>query len=130
MTSSITTGNAKEDGRDFQFWFVGRLEEWCHQKNIPFDEGRFGLRNSSGIEIKWGIYNKGEERSQWAVCTAKTAMSILIRGGLVFHFRDPRQENPYREVRLQSQGDYVIWKENVLHTWRMEKDSVILTLRW
>jgi hypothetical protein len=130
MTIFITTGNAKEDGRDFQFWFVGRIEEWCNQKNISFDPGRFGLRNSSGIEIKWGIYNKGEERIQWAECTDKTAMSILIRGGLVFYFRDPRDETPRREVRLQVEGDYVIWREDVLHTWRMEKDSEILTLRW
>jgi len=130
MISNITTGNAAADGNDFSCWFVGRIEEWCKEKGIPFNAGRFGLRNSAGIEIKWGIYKEGEERNEWAGCTDKTAMSILIRGDLVFDFLDPEEKKSVKKVRLKAEGDYVIWKEDVLHTWRMEKDSVILTLRW
>jgi hypothetical protein len=33
-------------------------------------------------------------------------------------------------VRLRNEGDYVIWREDMEHTWRMDEDSEILTLRW
>ena len=29
-----------------------------------------------------------------------------------------------------NEGDYVIWKEDIEHTWKMLDDSVFLTLRW
>jgi hypothetical protein len=130
MISDITSGNAIDDGNDFSYWFVGAIEEWCKERGIPFDAGKFSLRNSDGIEIKWGIYKEGEVRKEWAERSDRTAMSILIRGELVFDFLDPEEKKPGRKVRLKAEGDYVIWKEDVLHTWRMEKDSVILTLRW
>ena len=130
MEEDITTGNAITDGSDFSYWFVGRIEEWCKEKGIPFNAGKFGLRNSAGIEIKWGIYKEGEVRNEWAGCTDRTAMSILIRGELVFDFLDSEDKKSGKKVRLKAEGDYVIWREDVLHTWRMDKDSVILTLRW
>jgi len=126
----ITCGNAIVDGRDFRFWFVGPIQEWCERNDIPFDPGRFGLRNTEGIEIKWGIYKKGEVRPSWAPCSDRTAMSILIRGDLVFRFRNPGNHSDQEEVRLKKEGDYVIWREDVEHIWEMMEDSVILTLRW
>ena len=128
--NDITTGNTITDGRDFSHWFVGRIEEWCKERNIAFDPQRFGLRNSPDIEFKWGIYKEGDERTEWAGRSDRTAMSVLIRGELVFHFRDRLNQTTGKEVRLRAEGDYVIWRENVIHTWRMEKDSVILTLKW
>ncbi len=130
MLSDITTGNAITDGKEFHFWFVGHIEKWCKENNISFDKERFGLRNTSDIEIKWGIYKKGEERSVWALYSDKTAMSILIRGDFTFTFRDADDHSKYREVRLKDEGDYVIWREDLEHTWRMDEDSIILTLRW
>jgi hypothetical protein len=130
MINDITTGNAATDGNDFSCWFVGRIEEWCKEKGIPFDTGKFGLRNTPDIEIKWGIYKEGDERTEFAGCSDRTAMSILIRGDLLFKFINPEDRGKSREVRLKAEGDYVILKEDVLHTWRMDKDSVILTLRW
>jgi hypothetical protein len=126
----ITTGNAKTDGREFHFWFVGQIDKWCKKNNISFDEERFDLRNTGDIEIKWGIYKKGDVRDVWATCSDKIAMSILIRGDFTFFFRDVDDEGNQREVRLLNEGDYVIWRENVEHTWEMDKDSEILTLRW
>jgi len=130
MSLDISTGNAVTDGRDFRFWIVGRIEEWCNEKNIPFDAERFGLRNTGDIEIKWGIHKKGDERTVWASCSDRTGMSILIRGDSTFYFRDVKDHDVITEVRLRSEGDYVIWRENVEHTWRMDEDSVFLTLRW
>ena len=130
MLSDITTGNTKTDGQDFHFWFVGRVEKWCRENNIPFDKEQYGLRNTDDIEIKWGIYKKDEIRNVWASSADKTAMSILIRGDFIFIFREMQDHGKSREVRLKNEGDYVIWREDMEHTWRMDEDSVILTLRW
>lgn len=130
MLSDITTGNTKTDGKDFRFWFAGKIEKWCKANDIPFDKERFGLRNTDDIEIKWGIYKKNEVRTVWASCSDKTAMSILIKGDFIFIFREMQDHSRLREVRLKDEGDYVIWRENMEHTWRMDEDSVILTLRW
>lgn len=130
MLKDITAGNAKKDGAEFRFWFVGRIEEWCKANNMPFDAESFGLRNTGGIEIKWGAYRKDEVRNVLAPRSDKTAMSILVRGDLTFEFREADDHAKCRVVRLRAQGDYVIWREDVEHTWRMDEDSEILTIRW
>jgi hypothetical protein len=130
MISDITTGNATEDGKPFHFWFVGAIERWCKERDIPFQKETFGLRNSADLEIKWGMYKQGDERSDWASCSNMTAMSILIRGDFTFTFRDVHNPSHSRKVRLSREGDYVIWREDMQHTWKMGQDSVILTLRW
>ena len=127
---NITTGNAITDGKEFHYWFVGRIETWCRENNIPFDTERFGLRRSDDIEIKWGIYAKGESRSEWASSSDMTGISILIRGDSTFIFREIHGRDERKEVRLMKEGDFVIWREDVEHTWKMLEDSVFLTLRW
>jgi hypothetical protein len=54
MLSDITTGNTITDGTEFGYWFVGQIDQWCKEKNIPFDPKRFGLRHSKVLEAKWG----------------------------------------------------------------------------
>jgi cupin superfamily acireductone dioxygenase involved in methionine salvage len=130
MLSDITTGNAAEDGEEFRFWFVGQIEKWCRSKGVDFDANRFGLRITDNIEIKWGIYKKGDKRTEWASCSDRTAMSVLISGDFIFTFREVSNKNNIKKVRLKKQGDYVIWREDVEHTWKMIKNSVILTMRW
>jgi len=130
MLSEITSGNAKTDGKPFRFWFVGRIDKWCRENNIPFEREKFGLRQTGDIEIKWGVYKKEDVRDAWAACSDRIAMSILIRGDFTFCFREPDGHSDVREVRLRTAGDYVIWREDVEHTWKMFEDSEILTLRW
>jgi len=130
MISDIKTGNAKSDGAEFSFWFVGSIEEWCRKRGIHFDTEQYGLRQSRDMEVKWGMYTRGDERADWAGCSGRTAMSVLVRGDFTFLFRDPDDHGICREVRLRSQGDYVIWKEDVEHSWHMAEDSEILTIRW
>lgn len=130
MLSDIASGNAKTDGREFRFWFIGKIEKWCSDNGIPFDKDKYGIRNTDEIEIKWGIYKKGDERDVWASCSGRTAMSILVRGDFTFHFREVQDHSKSRDVRLKDEGDYVIWREDVEHSWTMFKDSEILTLRW
>ena len=57
-------------------------------------------------------------------------MSVLIRGNFTFIFREVDNHIKRREVRLRDEGDYVIWRENIEHTWKMDEDSEIITLRW
>ena len=130
MFQEIKTGNTITDGKEFRFWVVGRVEQWCKARNIPFDPEKYGLRNSSNIEVKWGIYEKGDSRSEWASCSSMIGMSILIRGDAAFYFRDVKDQINYKEVRLKNEGDYVLWKEEVEHTWKIHENSVFLTLRW
>jgi hypothetical protein len=130
MLSDIKSGNAKEDGGEFRYWFVGRIEKWCREKNVPFDVEKFGIRNTDDIEIKWGIYKKGDVRNVWARCSGMTALSILIRGDCIFSFREKGDNSSITEVKLENEGDYVIWRENVEHTWEIFRDSEFLTLRW
>ena len=127
---NVTTGNAITDGKEFRYWFVGRIEKWCRESNVPFDKERFGLRSTDDIEMKWGIYKKGEARSDWASSSDMTGMSILIRGDSIFTFREIHGQGDSKEVRLMKEGDYIIWREDVEHTWTMSEDSVFLTLRW
>ena len=127
---NVTTGYAITDGKEFRSWFVGRIEAWCRENNVPFDTERFGLRNTDNMEIKWGIYKKGEARSEWASSSHMNGMSILIRGDSTFIFREMNAQDSTREVRLMKEGDYVIWREDVEHTWKMLDDSVFLTVRW
>ena len=130
MALNITKGNTKTDGKDFGCWFMGAIEKWCIDKKIPFDRGKYGLRNRDEIEMKWGMYKKDDVRDEWAGCSDKTGMSILMRGDFTFTFREKSNHENRSEVRLHNEGDYVIWKEDMEHTWRMDADSEILTLRW
>ena len=97
---------------------------------MPFDAKKFGIRNTDDIEIKWGMYKKGDMRDVWAACSDRTALSILIRGDCIFRFRESADDSKTTEVRLQNEGDYVIWQEKAEHTWEIFRDSEFLTLRW
>jgi hypothetical protein len=127
---NVTTGNAITDGKEFRYWFVGRIEKWCRENNVPFDKERFDLRSTDDIEMKWGIYKKGEARSDWVSSSDMTGMSILIRGNSIITFREMNGQGDSKGVQLMKEGDYVIWREDVEHTWKMLEDSTFLTLRW
>lgn len=130
MSLDLIQGNALSDGADFHYWFVGRIDKWCKEQGIPFDSKKFGLRNTGDIEIKWGIYRKGDIRSEWASSSEMTGMSILIRGDCIFTFREQTDHDNIQDLRVKKEGDYIIWRERVEHTWKMLDDSVFLTLRW
>jgi hypothetical protein len=131
MSLYISTGNAAVDGAGFQQWLVGDLEKWRLENGAAFDPERMGLRSTGRLEVKFGLHPKGQQRpGGWAGASDKTSLSLLARGSFVIVFRSP--ENPSQEEihKLQNEGDYVIWREVVEHTWRAEEDSLILTVRW
>lgn len=104
-------GNATRDGALDAGWLLGHFKP-------PGDP-----RHSEAVEIKWGVHAPGEERAEWAVGERRTALLVLISGRFVVQLRD-------RSVRLEHQGDYVVWGPGVDHSWRAETAAVVLTVRW
>jgi hypothetical protein len=35
-----------------------------------------------------------------------------------------------KEQRLTEGGDYAVWGADVEHTWLVEQDAIVLTVRW
>lgn len=108
----ITSGNAFDDGSPYRGWIVGDFIE-------PIDS----VRNSSQVEIKWGVHQAGEERADWTTGETRTSIMFLISGRFL-------QRLPDREVELAEPGDYVMWGPGVVHAWKAIEDSVMLTVRW
>lgn len=130
MHGKITQGNAIQDGSLFDQWFIGDLKTWVNKRSLNFDKGQIGLRDTDKLEVKWGIYVKGDRRTDWAHSTTKTAVSILVSGSFSFSFRSPDDPSRSSVVSLENEGDYVIWKEDVEHTWKASEDSVVITIKW
>ena len=131
MQSEILRGNAVVDGRDFHHWFVGPLENWCRANVLELDCTQFALRDTVVLEVKWGVHPAGQDRpGGWAPPSDKISLGILVRGDFLFRFRDPDLPSTLVENRLSDEGDYVIWREDVEHSWRALDESVILTVRW
>ena len=122
----ITFGNAGTDGAGFKGWFMGDLNRWAPKD----DAAAFGLRQSSIIEMKWGVHRAGETRPEWAPCSNNSTLSLLVRGKFLARFRKPNNPDAVIEQRLVREGDYAVWGTDLEHTWVVEEDSVILTVRW
>ena len=112
MPPKVVVGNAGIEGISRGGWFAGHFI-------TPNDDPR----STSVLELKWGSHKAGECRTQWAVNTEATTLSILIKGRFRIQF-------PESEVLLSSEGDYALWCAGVSHYWSAEEDSLILTVRW
>lgn len=107
---SLLSGNASVDGASQRGWFIGH-----------FLESTYGLRSTSGVEIKWGKYHAGEERTLWGV--QATTLCILFKGSVQFIF-------PQEEHFLSHEGGYIIWSADVPHRWKILEETWVLTVRW
>jgi GNAT superfamily N-acetyltransferase len=138
LTEDVYLGNAGEDGKDFGGWLVGDIPTWlAREDHSPQATGKlrpvwhYGPRGSSQVEVKWGRHRPGERRpTGWTVPADKTTLSVLVQGEFILRFRDPGDPDFWVELRLQKEGDYVIWRESVPHTWEALQDSLVLTVRW
>jgi hypothetical protein len=92
-------------------WLLGHFR--------PADDAR----HSGDVEIKWGVHAKGETRERWVVGERRSALLVLISGRF-------RVDLPGQSVVLAEQGDYVVWRQGVDHSWQAEEESVVLTVRW
>ncbi|MFI8426107.1 signal peptidase I [Streptomyces sp. NPDC085479] len=112
MTDSVYVGNAGRDAALDRGWLLGH-----------FAEDVSDPRYSEAVEIKWGIHPEGDERAEWVRGEERTALLVLIRGRFLVKL-------PGRTVRLEREGEYVVWGRGVDHSWFAEKESVVLTVRW
>ncbi|HVB43145.1 MAG TPA: signal peptidase I [Streptosporangiaceae bacterium] len=110
MTGKVYVGSADADARGNRGWLLGHF--------MPADD----VRNSSDVEIKWGMHPRGDERAQWVTGETRTALIVLISGRFRLDFPD-------RSVVLADQGDYVVF-DGVEHSWYAEEESVVLGVRW
>ena len=62
-----------------------------------FIEPADSVRNSTDVEIKWGVHEAGEERGEWTTGETRTSIMFLISGRFV-------QKRPDREVELLEAG--------------------------
>lgn len=104
------TGNANTDRAAYRGWIIGHF--------LPP-----GIRQTEGLEIKWGVHPAGGERAEWAAGDERTTMLICFSGRF-------RLDLPGESVILANQGDYVVWGPGVEHSWQAEEESVMLTVRW
>ncbi|MFJ6868629.1 signal peptidase I [Streptomyces termitum] len=111
MDDSVYVGNAGADAALDRGWLMGHFKD----ASDP--------RHSEAVEIKWGVHPAGDERVEWVRGEDRTALLVLISGCFLV-------ELPGRTVRLEHQGDYVVWGQGVDHSWFAEEESVVLTVRW
>ncbi len=109
-------GNAKADQIRGSGWFVGQ-----------FVSPELGLRHQTDVELKWGIHPDGEKRPQpWANRNG-TTISVLIQGCLKVTFHG---DGKHEEVTLQTKGDYVAFGPEVVHSWEVVGDTIVLSVRF
>ncbi len=108
----VLSGNASVDGASHRGWFIGHfLAHTC------------GLRATPAVEVKWGAYSAGEERSSWGMSEQATTLCLLCKGRVQISF--PRQAH-----LLAREGDYLIWSAGLSHHWKVLEESCVLTVRW
>lgn len=112
----VVTGNAEDTARqgNRRGWFVGHF---LQPEELPV--------HTQAVELKWGVHTTGEEKQGVAVNNESTTLTILISGE--FEVKFPIQN---MTIKLAKQGDYVIFKNGISHTWKAVTDSVVLTVRW
>jgi len=131
LPPGVSAGNAHVHGAPYNGWFVGDFTRWLAERGAPPSElASIGLRDTSVLEVKWGLHPAGQPRPEgWAQRTPAVGVSVLVSGEFVVVFRETA-DSPEREVRLREQGDFVVWGPAVEHRWYAVQDSIILTVRW
>jgi hypothetical protein len=115
-SKSFYSGNATMDQVRGSGWFIGQF--------VPAE---LGLRHQTDVEVKWGRHNDGERRSHpWANGNA-TTISVLIRGVLRVEFQ---VDGTSQVITLQTEGDYVVFGPDILHTWEATGDTIVLSIRF
>jgi hypothetical protein len=107
----LRVGNAN-DASATRGWLVG-----------SFFPSSAGPLHTDGVEVKWGTHRAGEERHAWTTSESRATLAVLVSGRFTIRTSDG-------DATLTRPGDYVAWAPGVLHWWRAEEDSVVVTTRW
>jgi quercetin dioxygenase-like cupin family protein len=111
MSESWHFGNAAKDAQERRGWIVGHF----------MDDG--DIRQSEGVEIKWGVHPSGDERADWQGDESRTTVLLLVKG----RFRISLSGDSFV---LEQEGDYAMWGPGIGHSWHAEEDTVVITVRW
>jgi hypothetical protein len=115
-TVSIEIGNLDDKisaNPERRGWFLGHFAE------------KESLFNSSEVEIKWAVYEKGEKYKEMKANKKAKTLDILVRGRVKIYF-------PYNKQTavMEKPGDFVLWDAGVCHTVEALEDAVALCVRW
>ncbi len=110
-TDVIVSGNAFTDGTSYRGWFVGH-----------FVRGG-SLRRTAEVEVKVTTHQKGEAQARPMINRTASTLVVLMHGRLRIRF-------PSREILLRREGDYALWSAGEAHTWQVEADSRVISIRW
>ena len=113
MSDNWHSGNAADESSDYRGWLVGHF--------IAPENG--AVRQTSNLEIKWGIHPAGEQRKEWTEGEERSTLVILVSGTF-------RVDLSVGSITLNRQGDYLTWGPGIEHSWQAEADSVVITVRW
>lgn len=113
MSADWYSGNAADESDDYRGWLVGHF----------VDPGRGPVRQTTNLEIKWGIHPAGQKRPEWTESEERSTLVILVSGRF-------RVDLSAGSVTLERQGDYLTWGPGIDHSWQAEEDSVVITVRW
>lgn len=86
-TLSVFASNASTDGASHRGWFIGH-----------FLENTYGLRSTSALEVKWGMYSAGEERASWGFSEHATTLCVLFKGSVQIIFPQEEHSSQKRET--------------------------------
>jgi hypothetical protein len=111
-SNAPVSGNVVEASQGTRGWFLGH-----------FMPGAANPLRSEALELKWYTHAKGETRSEWAPGNPVKTLNILVRGRFVLLFPD-------QEVRLEKEGDFVLFGPDMPHSFRCEEESLVVTVRW
>jgi hypothetical protein len=116
-SSHFYFGNAAEDNVADTGWFVGQ-----------FVADTMGHRHQTAVELKWGVHRCGQSRPGGSEANGvATTISILVRGKLETVFTVAGQPHV---VRLEREGDYIVFGPEVKHDWEALEDSIVLSVRF
>jgi quercetin dioxygenase-like cupin family protein len=107
------TGNAADDSAAYRGWLVGHF--------IDPQDGE--IRQTTDLEVKWGIHPKGHQRPEWVTGEQRSTLIVLVSGRF-------RVDLSATSVTLAKQGDYLAWGPGIDHSWHAEEESVVITVRW
>jgi quercetin dioxygenase-like cupin family protein len=107
------TGNANDDADRYRGWLLGHF----------VDPAQAGPCSTRAVEVKWGLHPRGQTRAEWTRGDQRTTVVILVSGRF-------RLDLTVGSVTLQRQGDYVVWRPGIDHSWHAEQDSTVITIRW
>jgi hypothetical protein len=111
MVKKIATGNFYQTSREKRGWVLGHFMD----SDSPL--------KTQNCELKWGIHKKGEKKEGVGTNDKEDSLAILIKGKF-------RMKLSKGDVVLEKEGDFVFYGSGLPHSWYVEEDCLLLTLRW